>query len=279
MMADQAITIANDDTLSAFVRQAQRRVLVLAPAVSSRLAAAITETWVRLGASAVSVVLDVEPEVYRLGYGEYEALAHLESVAARLGTTLNRQPGIRIGLVISDEDTIVFSPTPLLIEAGPTRQDNPNAIRLGKPPASMERDVGQGPNGIRDQVVGLDKAEKANIQRVQESLAQNPPQKFDVSRRVRVFNAAFEFVDFELSGTFIDRKTVPHTQAPLWHCRRSHAGATAHVVSHSSAQPQSLGGASAEGQGTDYQEVFARHQRLWERGAPLSQSGLRERGS
>jgi hypothetical protein len=182
---------------------------VLAPALSSRVAEAITERWETLGAAAVSVVLDVDPEVYRLGYGNACALTHLESVAARLGTTLNRQPGIRIGLVISDNDTLVYSPTPLLIEAGPKRPDSPNAIRLGSAPAAIERAVGHGPNGLLDQVVGLDKADKASIARVEESLKHNPPQKFDVSRSVRVFNTAFEFVDFELSGTFIDRKTVP----------------------------------------------------------------------
>ena len=209
MTADQAITVANDETLSALIRQANQRLLVLAPALSSEVAEAITERWEQLGAAAVSVVLDVDPEVYRLGYGDPCALNRLEAVAASLGTTLNRQPGIRIGLVVSDDNTLVYSPTPLLIEAGPKRPNSPNAIRLGPPPPSVEREIGHGPNGVRDQVVGLDKADKASIARVQDSLKQNPPQKFDVSRSVRVFNAAFEFVDFELSGTFIDRKTVP----------------------------------------------------------------------
>jgi hypothetical protein len=70
------------------------------------------------------------------------------------------------------------------------------------------RELGDGPNGVRDQQIGLDKADKSAIQTVDAQLKKNPPQKFDVSRSVRVFNAAFEFVDLELLGTFIDRKTV-----------------------------------------------------------------------
>lgn len=209
MLSDRAITFANDATLCEMIEAATRRVVVLAPAISSALAAKIAGKWRELGATAVSVILDVDPEVYRLGYGEFAALQALESTAAELGTTLNRQPGIRVGLVIADDETLVYAPTPLLIEAGPKKPQTPNAIRLGPPPSALERDLGQGPAGVLAQVIGLDKADKAGIGKVNESLMKNPPQKFDVSRSVRVFNAAFEFVDFELSGTFIDRKTVP----------------------------------------------------------------------
>lgn len=204
-----AITIANDDTLSALVLRARRRLVILAPALSNEVAASVEVQWRRLGANAVSVVLDVDAEVYRLGYGDADALTRLERAAAELGTTLNRQLGIRIGIVIADDETLVYSPTPLLIEAGPRRGSAPNAIRLVSPPANVERELGRGPDGNKEQTIGLDKADKSRIAQVQQNLATNPPQKFDVARSVRVFNAAFEFVDFELAGTFIDRKTVP----------------------------------------------------------------------
>lgn len=208
MIESRAITIANDLTISSMIASASRRVVVLAPAVSTKIAESIAAKWVQLGGDAVSVVLDVDPEVYRLGYGEFRALEMLEAAAAIAGTTLNRQPGIRVGLVIVDDETLVYSPTPLLIEAGPKRPETPNAIRIGAPPPNIMRELGNGPNGVRDQQIGLDKADKSAIQTVDAQLKKNPPQKFDVSRSVRVFNAAFEFVDLELLGTFIDRKTV-----------------------------------------------------------------------
>jgi len=37
----------------------------------------------------------------------------------------------------------------------------------------------------------------------------NPPVKFDLVRKVRVFNARFEFVEFELHGLSLSRKRVP----------------------------------------------------------------------
>jgi len=205
----QAITVANDATVSAMIKAARRRLVVLSPAVSSAVADAIVDRWRQLGADAVSVILDVDAEVYRLGYGTPEALGKLEETASQLGAMLARQPGIRIGLVIADDETMVFAPTPLLIEAGPKQPETPNAIRLNSAPKEVARELGHGERGVIDQKVGLDKAKKTDIAEVETNLKQNPPQKFDIARSIRVFNAAFEFVDFELHGTFIDRKTVP----------------------------------------------------------------------
>lgn len=156
----------------------------------------------------MTVVLDVDPEVYRLGYGNIEALERLEPVAATFGTMVTRHKGIRVGMVIADDRTLVYSPTPQLIEAGPRRPDAPNAIMLGAPPPQVERELGAGPDGVKERRIGQDKATQAEIQAVSKDLKQNPPQKFDVARTMRVFNSVIEFVEFELLGTYIDRKTV-----------------------------------------------------------------------
>lgn len=210
----QAITVADDSAIIRLVERARNRLVVLAPAVSNGIADAICSRWQELGTERVSVILDVDPEVYRLGYGQIEALARLEQVAASLGTMLQRQPGVRIGLVISDDLTLVYSPTPQLVEASPqlskSRENiKPNAVLLDHAPAQIANDLGHGEQGVRTQTVGLDKARRGDIEEVKKDLDQNPPQKFDIARKVRVFNAAFEFVEFELAGTYIDRKTVP----------------------------------------------------------------------
>lgn len=209
MTPANAITVANDESLSELIRSAKGRLVVLTPAVSMHVAEAIAERWKVLGKDAVTVVLDVDPEVYRLGYGDIKALELLEPVAADLGVMVNRHKGIRVGMVIADDRTLVYSPTPQLIEAGPRSPDAPNAIMLGAPPAQVERELGAGPQGVKERRIGEDKATKAEIQAVSQDLKQNPPLKFDVARTVSVFSSKFEFVEFELLGTFIDRKTVP----------------------------------------------------------------------
>lgn len=204
--AERAITVANDQTLADLIRSATRRVVAMAPAFSMAVAEAILDRWRVL--DAVTVIVDVDPEVYRLGYGDFEALDLLEKAAADHGTTLNRHDGIRIGLVIADDVTIVYAPTPQLVEAGPKKSSTPNAIVIGRPPEAVVCELGQGPKGLRDQTVGLDKAEKSKIADVKDDLDRNPPQRFDIARTTRVFNAYFEFVEFSLKHTALHKAAV-----------------------------------------------------------------------
>src|SRR5436309_1632414 len=94
-----AMTVASDEALTALVRRARRSLVVLAPGLTKAVAEAVAERWRILGPDAVSVILDVDAEVCRLGYGEIEALQLLERTASCLGGVLQRQPGIRIGLL------------------------------------------------------------------------------------------------------------------------------------------------------------------------------------
>lgn len=207
--ADRSLIVANDDYLSRMILSAQERVLVVAPALNRAVATALSGQWKKLGSDRVFVTLDLDPEVFRLGYGEFEGLKLLEKTAEELGTMIQRQPGIRIGLIVADQATVVFSPIPALIEAGPSSQEAANAVVLHTTPPTLEKELGLGENGTMDQMVGLDKATKADIGKVAVDLKQNPPQRFDIARTVRVFNAYFQFVEFEMTGTHIGRKTMP----------------------------------------------------------------------
>lgn len=204
----RAVTVANCETMVEMIRLAKRRIILMAPGVSHKVAKALVEGWQALPPDAVTVILDVSADVFRFGYGDLSALQLLEKTAADMGRMIDRQSGIRIGLLIVDDETLVYSPTPRLIEAGPKQPETPNAIRLGIPPADVERDLGAGPEGLKERSLGLDKAERHAIERVDKELKLCPPQEFDVSRRVMVFNAFFEFVELRISGVSIQRKIV-----------------------------------------------------------------------
>lgn len=205
--AARPITIANDDTLDRFIRDTSRRLVFLGPAVSTRVAEALADRWRTLGRENVSVILDVHPEVYRLGYGDPEGLEILQKVADSLGASIRFQPGIRIGVVVADDSTLVFSPTPQLIEAGPTRYDAPNAILITDSPSPISAALGGGGDPALVQV-GHTIVRADLVEKVKADLVQNPPQSFNIARTVRVFNAFFEFVEFELQGAFIERRVV-----------------------------------------------------------------------
>jgi len=200
-----AIQVMGDCQIGSLIRRAQGRLVVVAPAVTSEVAEAICDRWRTLPRGSVSVVLDIDPEVYRLGYGEQAALESLVRTAADIGEVVRRQPGVRIGVVIADSQTLVYSPTPQLIEAGPNTRGGANAILLGAPSPGLENDLIPASGDPR---VGPTPMSTGELQAIQHDLTENPPQKFDISRRMNVFNAYFEFVELELSGVHIDRKRI-----------------------------------------------------------------------
>jgi hypothetical protein len=200
-----AIDVAGDRQIADYVLSAQRRLVALAPAVTRLVAEAICDRWRYLGPELVSVILDIDPEVYRLGYGEAVALELLVETAASVNAVIRRQPGIRIGVIIADDRTLVYSPTPQLIEAGPNTAGAANAIYLGPVPLSLVSDLAPETGDAR---VGATPMAPAEIQKIRQDLTENPPQKFDIARRMNVFNSYFEFVELELAGVHIDRKRI-----------------------------------------------------------------------
>lgn len=204
----ETLIAATPQAVANLIATATYRLVVLAPAVTREVAEAIENRWRVLGPDRVSITLDVDAEVYRLGYGDEAAMIGLEQVGREVGGLLQRHPGIRIGVVIADERVLVYSPVPELIGAGPRDAAAPNAVLLGAPPPALESALGVGAEGHRTQTIGLDKATASDIAIVHHDLLTNPPLKFDVARRVRVFNAAFQFVELEMSGTSIGRRSV-----------------------------------------------------------------------
>lgn len=64
-----SITNADEAKIVAVLASASRRWLYMAPGVTAPIAEAMEALWARLGGASGSVILDVDPEVYRLGYG------------------------------------------------------------------------------------------------------------------------------------------------------------------------------------------------------------------
>jgi hypothetical protein len=208
--------ITGEEELLELVGAAKARIAYMAPGITERLAEVIADRWELLGPDAVKVTLDVDPEVCRMGYGTIEGLELLHETADLLGTTIRRQPGLRIGVVLIDGQAVIFSPTPLLIEGG-ADQSHRNSVWLGAVAPWFEQELGIGrdsatcDNGppTHEHEPGEQVVDEITLQSAKKDLEENPPLRFDVTQRLRVFNAKFEFVEFELRGGALDRKTVP----------------------------------------------------------------------
>lgn len=92
----------------------------MAPGVSEKVPDALGGRFSQEDKLRIEVVLDADPEVYRLGFGTVSGITKLKSHAQTHMFGLRHQPGIRIGILIADDKTLIYAPTPLLIEAGST---------------------------------------------------------------------------------------------------------------------------------------------------------------
>lgn len=207
-LPDATFINMDENKMVDFIKTAKKRLVFISPGTTIKVAEAIRERWEAIGTDAVNVILDVDPEIYRMGYGDINALKFLEETAQKKGVMVHHQPGLRIGIIVADEVSLIFTPVPLLIEAGSKQTNRTNAIKLNSIPAEVKKEVGLSEYGVRAQTIGLDKVPSKDIQKIEEDIKNNPPVKIDVENKVRVFNSQFEFVEFELKGFLINRKTV-----------------------------------------------------------------------
>ena len=229
MPAIQEIT---DVLLIEAINSAKQRVVMIAPGVWPPLANAIAEAWERLDRDRVTVILDVDPEICRIGYGSLEGLKILQAAATAHGEALAEEPGIRICVVIIDQQTFVFSPTPRQLEAPPgdspsegtplppavspsqlplelppphLPQKSPsppkaNGIVFEQPPPKLESDLGAGPDGDSGRTLGMETLNDEKLEKVTKDLEKNPTKNFDLSRAVNVYNAKLQFVELKVAG-------------------------------------------------------------------------------
>ena len=209
--ADRTFTVASDAAVVSLIESAERRLVVIAPALSRSVADALAARFDDLDHLDIRVIVDADAEVYRLGFGEREALDVIRDAASRNLLDLRVQPGVRIGVIISDEDTMVFAPVSKNIEAGSDTAEKPNAIVLrGTSADKLARAAGAQQDDDRPSgEIGNAALDPDKVKAMQADLERNPPAKFDIARRLQVFSSRVVYVEFEIKSFALGRKQVP----------------------------------------------------------------------
>lgn len=201
-----------------FVRQAQSSVCFAGPGIQVVVAQAIVDVASRLGPEMITVCLDFDERVMRMGYGAIKAVELLRDA----GIAVRSAPGMRTGLVIADARGFVFTPTPLYLESEPGPDGAPNAIRISGDqvaeamtrlsPAAKAIAVAQAKTPEEKQRVadvpvdvGSQEISYAQFADVSQGLKEAPPVPFDVARQVRVFEPYLQYVELSLTGAAIQR--------------------------------------------------------------------------
>jgi hypothetical protein len=164
-----------------------------------------------LGQLSVTVILDADPEVYRLGFGDEQALDAIRAASGENLFDLREQPGVRIGVVISDATTMVYSPVSKNIEAGSVTIEKPNAIvltggagdRIASAAGADSRENAPKPE------VGDKALLPAKVAEMQSNLKANPPKPFDITRKMNIFTSRVQYVEFSVSNYQLTTRQIP----------------------------------------------------------------------
>ena len=205
----QTFTAASDEHIIDLIQFAEQRLVVAAPAFSMAVAEALAERMSDLPNLALTIILDADPEVYRMGYGEVAALESIRAAAAKERFRLQEHAGIRIGLVISDESTLIYAPLSANIEAGSTSSDKPNGIYLDGAVTEMlvEKSTGVDVQGQPVKAeIGKESLSAARVAATQQDLKDTPPLPVDLTRKLNVFITRVQYVELKAKGYQISRR-------------------------------------------------------------------------
>jgi len=217
----------DDAALIKMIQGARKRIVFIAPGVHEPVAKALGERFREIDGLDVTVVLDPDEDVCRIGYGDAKGLELVNGDAKKNGFWLRSQPGLRVGVLLADDKTLVWSPTPRSVEAppssAPTLQNSlfdevapaaPNGLLLGADPAQQlaQAVAAEGCNADpRLAEIGKAAITPEKVKSTLDELKKNPPIDVDLARVTRVFSTKLQFVEFEVKGAKISatQLTVP----------------------------------------------------------------------
>ncbi len=200
------------------IHSAEQFICYAGPGVQMAPAQAMAEVAARLGVEMVTVALDFDERVMRMGFGDMDAVKALRAA----GVVVRDAPGLRTALVLVDDEGYLFTPTALYLEPEPYGDRAANAMRLSTEqlrealarlsPVAKAIAVAQAPNEQeRKRIaslpveVGTKPVTEEQYTQVAQSLKEAPPVQFDLARQVRVFNAYLQYVELKLTGAAIQR--------------------------------------------------------------------------
>lgn len=208
----------NSEVLCEIIAQTKKSLCYAAPGIQKIPAAEIVTLSKNIGPELISVFLDIDENILRMGYGTLEAINLLRDH----GITIQHISGLRNGLIVSDDIGFSYTPTALFLEKEQTEAPILNAMRLMPDqikeamarlsPASKAIALAQAQTEkeikhIQELVTEIqpEKLNVKNLEEIQQNLIAAPPVKFDIARQVRVFQPHFQYVELSLTGAAIQR--------------------------------------------------------------------------
>lgn len=126
MSTEALFCTLSGDEMAYLIASAQQSVCYAGPGIQIEVAKALVDAVSCLGLEMLTVCLDFDERVMRMGYGDIAAVQLLRDA----GIAVRSAPGLRTALLITDDAGFIFTPTPLYLEAEPAPGSAPNAMRM-----------------------------------------------------------------------------------------------------------------------------------------------------
>ena len=233
----------DDAALISLIYAAKQRIVFIAPGMTLAVAEALGKRIKEIDQLNITVALDSDEEVFRVGYGELSALEFLHKLANTQGFSLRSQLGLRVGVLLSDENMMVWSPTPRSVEAPPESHvsepaadsTKPMGMHSPQPDAFMKAPAPPAPiapNGLmlganpaaqlakavaaegtetkpQDAEIGRHAITPVEVEKTAIALKNNPPIPVDLARITRVFNTKFQFTEYKVTRAKLSKIKLP----------------------------------------------------------------------
>jgi len=201
-------SIQDQDVANA-IASATMRLVYMAPGVSDVVGEALQTQLKTKKCKQLVIILDGDEECCRLGYCDAPSLDKLNAAAEQVNIPIRRHAGLRLGLLMADEQVLIWTPTPLMFEA-PRGKSEPNGLILTPQtlqdlPESLGVDPESSPGKVE---VGTALLIKEEVARVVAAIKAAPPAPFDLSRLSRVFSARFQFIETVLRGAELTKREM-----------------------------------------------------------------------
>ncbi|WP_335383034.1 hypothetical protein [Neobacillus drentensis] len=192
--------------------------IYVAPGMSDEIAKVFIDIKVRVPSNNIKIIIDSNPQINRLGYGDINAIELL----MKEGFKISKVDSLRIGVLIVDGSAWLYSPVPLIVE-------DENDIKINAITVTFEQafelideiyeqksekniqttifDTNQ--NVIQEgPVFSPEEYRKNDLDIAKKDLEVRPPKKFDLERQVQVYTGYFQFVELSLIGMGLRRMTI-----------------------------------------------------------------------
>lgn len=198
-----------DWDLVRYIGAARHRLVYVAPGVSTEVADALVGVLLRAPQVQTAIVLDGSEECCRLGYCDAPALKLLSGRAKDRSVPIRHHAGLRLGLLMSDDDVLLWSPTPLMFEAPRSDEESNGILLTPQTVAAIAGAVGADAGASADKVeLGTETLTQGQVDAVVEAIKAAPPAPFDLTRLALVFSAKFQFVETVLRGAELIKREI-----------------------------------------------------------------------